>query len=115
MNLVELAFFTDNVTEMAVFYQRLLGKEPVARSEGMAIFMSGNTKIFIHRTYQPEEGELPPDNHIAFAVEDVDTACEELVQRGMQLEVPPKDYYWGRSAYLRDPDGQQIELTQGEG
>jgi hypothetical protein len=27
------------------------------------------------------------------------------------MEVSPKDYYWGRSAYLRDPDGQLIEIT----
>ena len=56
------------------------------------------------------EGELPPDNHIAFAVADVDSASEALMQNGMTLEAPPQDYYWGRSAYLRDPDGQQIEL-----
>ena len=114
MNLVELAFFTDNVPEMTAFYQRLLGKEPVAQSDGMAIFMSGQTKIFIHRSYTAAEGELPPNNHIAFAVDDVDAACQELVAQGLELEISPQDYYWGRSAYLRDPDGQQVEITQAD-
>ena len=112
MKLVQLAFFTDNVKEMADFYRRLLGAEPVAQSEGMAIFMVGSTKIFIHRTYTPGKGELPPEDHIALAVEDIDAACQTLVEQGLVLEIPPKDYYWGRSAYLRDTDGHQIEITQ---
>jgi catechol 2,3-dioxygenase-like lactoylglutathione lyase family enzyme len=78
----------------------------------MAIFMTGQTKIFIHRKYVPAEGELPADNHIAFAVDDVDVTCETLTQQGLTLEVPPKDYYWGRSAYLRDPDGHMVEITK---
>lgn len=113
MNLVELAYFTDNVKEMAEFYRALLRSEPVAESEDMAIFINGRTKIFIHRTYEPGEGELPPTNHVAFAVDDVDAACEQFLAGGLTLEVAPKDYYWGRSAYLRDPDGQQIEITKG--
>lgn len=114
MNLTELAFFTDDVKKMSAFYNRLLGCEPVAHSESMAIFMVGNTKIFIHHNYVPAEGDLPPDNHIAFSVADVDGTCQELVQQGLTLEVPPQDYYWGRSAYLRDPDGHQVEITQAE-
>lgn len=112
MKLVEMAFFTDDVEKMAAFYKNLLGKEPDIAADGMAIFMLGTTKLFIHRTYSSSEGELPPDNHIAFAVADVDSACKELIARGVRLEVPPQDYYWGRSAYLRAPDGLQIEITQ---
>jgi catechol 2,3-dioxygenase-like lactoylglutathione lyase family enzyme len=77
----------------------------------MAIFMSGETKIFIHRTYPAPEGELPPENHVAFAVANVDATCETLVNQGLTLEVSPKDYYWGRSAYLRNPDGSLVEIT----
>jgi len=114
MKLVEMAYFSDKVDEMAEFYQALLGQEPVARSEGMAIFMVGETKIFIHHNYVPGEGDLPPQNHIAFAVDDVDKACEKLAAQGLVIDRLPKDYYWGRSAYLHDPDGQQIEITQSE-
>ena len=112
MKLIELAYFTDNVQQMADFYRGLLGVEPVAKSDDMAIFMSGHTKIFIHRKYITVDGELPADNHIAFAVEDVDAVCVTLTQQGLTLEVPPKDYYWGRSAYLRDPDGHMVEITK---
>lgn len=113
MKLIELAYFTDNVQALADFYRALLGAEPVAQSDDMAIFMSGETKIFIHKSYPPSEGELPASNHIAFTVEDVDATCASLTQNGLTLEIPPKDYYWGRSAYLRDPDGHQVEITTG--
>jgi catechol 2,3-dioxygenase-like lactoylglutathione lyase family enzyme len=103
MKLSELAYFTDNVKQMTDFYHALLGVEPVVQSEDIAIFMSGETKIFIHRNYPPSEGDLPPNDHVAFAVEDVDSTCQALVKQGLTIEVPPKDYYWGRSAYLRDP------------
>jgi catechol 2,3-dioxygenase-like lactoylglutathione lyase family enzyme len=111
MKLVEVAYFTDNVQQMADFYHRLLKVEPVALSGDMAIFLSGQTKIFIHRNYPSQQGSLPPTNHIAFAVEQVDSKCQDLVNQGITLEVPPQDYYWGRSAYLRDPDGHLIEIT----
>ena len=112
MKLVELAYFTENVGQMADFYRSLLGAEPAVKSDEMAIFISGHTKIFIHRKYAPAESELSPDNHIAFAVEDVDSTCNALIQQGLTLEAPPKDYYWGRSAYLRDPDEHLIEITK---
>ena len=43
---------------------------------------------------------------------DVDAAVQQLVDSGITVEIPPRDYYWGRSAYLRDPDGHLIELIQ---
>jgi catechol 2,3-dioxygenase-like lactoylglutathione lyase family enzyme len=112
VKLAEIARFTDDVPEMAAFYRRLLAAEPVAESEDMAIFLVGETKLFIHCAYTPGEGDLPPENHTAFSVADVDDTCRKLVAQGLTLEVPPRDYYWGRSAYLRDPDGCLLELTQ---
>lgn len=113
MKLTELAFFTKDVGTMARFYRHLLGSEPVVEADGLAIFMVGETKILLHHTYTPSPKELPPTNHIAFTVANVDETCQQLVAAGLTLEVAPTDYDWGRSAYLRDPDGQQIELTQG--
>jgi catechol 2,3-dioxygenase-like lactoylglutathione lyase family enzyme len=114
MRLAEIAFFTEQVAPMTDFYRRLLGVEPVARSETMSIFFANETKIFIHYRYSPQNGELPPENHHAFAVEDVDQVCEQLIGQGLRLEIPPQEFYWGRSAYLRDPDGHQIEVMQAE-
>ena len=110
MKLVEMAFFTDRVGEMAGFYQTLLNQAPVHQTEDMAIFMQNGVKIFIHKSYIAEEGDLPPENHTAFEVTDIDASCAELSGKGLQIEREPADYYWGRSAYLRNPDGHLIEL-----
>ena len=112
MKLAEIAFFTDQVQQMSAFYRRLLKVEPVASSDKMTIFFLNDTKILIHYRYPHQEGELPPENHHTFLVDYVDTCCQQLMSQGLNLEIPPQDYYWGRSAYLRDPDGHQIEITQ---
>jgi len=112
LQLTDLALFTDNAEGLAIFYRTLLNTEPVAKSDGMAIFMVGQTKIFIHKNYSPSAGEQPPENHWAFTIPDVDAACQELQAKGLTIEIEPRDYYWGRSAYLCDPDGHLIELNQ---
>ena len=112
MNLTEIAFFTDNVKQMAEFYEHLLGERPVAQSDQMTIFAVGGVRLFIHYRYPLQQGELRAENHLAFQVENVDETCRELAQQGMSIEIPPQNFYWGRSAYIRDPDGHQIEITQ---
>lgn len=112
--LTEIARFTPHLDAMVGFYETLLGIAPAVRSEGMAIFMLGETKLFLHCSYTPKEDELPPEDHLAFTVADVDATCEMLAAAGLKMEVPPKEYYWGYSAYLRDPDGKLIELIGGE-
>ena len=114
MKLIEIAYFTPNVEEMTAYYRTLLGADPVAQSPDMAIFMNEHTKIFIHRTYIPGPGDLSPENHTAYEVPDIEAACAAFARQGLTIEIPPADYYWGRSAYLRDPDGHLIELIQKE-
>ncbi|HEY4692952.1 MAG TPA: VOC family protein [Bellilinea sp.] len=113
MELSELAFFTDDVAGMTEFYQKLLGKVPDYAGQNMALFTLGSVTFLIHARYTPADDDLPPDNHFAFKLSDVDAASAGLVQQGLNLEHLPRDYDWGRSAYLRDPDGQLIELAQG--
>jgi len=112
MELTEVAHFTDDVAAMRTFGRRLLDSEPIAESPGMAIFALGRSRILIHQTYASADGELPPEDHIAFAIPDVGAACQRLTQQGLTVEIPPNDYDWGRSAYLRDPDEHLIELSQ---
>ena len=114
MKLVEIACFTDKLDEMVDYYKTLLDSEPSARSGGMAVFMLGDVKLFLHQTYEPGEGELPPEDHKAFEVESVDLKCDDLTKKGFMVETSPKEYYWGYSAYLRDPEGNLIELIQVE-
>ena len=49
-------------------------------------------------------------NDISFLVEDVDIAFEELVSKGVELEVEPMDIGPTRVTFVKDPNGVSIEL-----
>ncbi len=111
-NIIEIAYFTHQFQVMEDFYRKLLDTEPIEKSEGMAIFLTGTVKLLLHAAYTPAAGELSPADHMAVAARDVDAVCKALAEQGIQVDTPPKDYDWGRSAYLRDPDGHILELNQ---
>jgi lactoylglutathione lyase len=47
--------------------------------------------------------------HLAFAVEDIYAACDELMKAGITINRPPRD---GHMAFVRSPDNISIELLQ---
>jgi cysteine synthase len=51
---------------------------------------------------------------IVFAVDDVDAACQELEQKGVQLVEGPADHpdWLARTVPFRDPQGNLVELSQ---
>ncbi|MFQ5951609.1 MAG: VOC family protein, partial [Candidatus Geothermarchaeales archaeon] len=100
-----------NVGATCGSYEKFLGAE-ATRFTDKAVFSLGELTLRIHKTYEPVPGYVPGEDHIAFEVENVDEACEELVLRGLTVEIGPRDFDWGRSAYLRDPDGRMLELHQ---
>jgi catechol 2,3-dioxygenase-like lactoylglutathione lyase family enzyme len=108
----ELALFTDDVDAARRFYSELLGAAPVAEWPGGAIFAAGGAKILVHERAREIEGGPPNEDHFALAVGDLNAACEKLQTEGLSFLVEPRDYPWGRSAYLRDPDGRLVELAQ---
>jgi len=112
MEFSEIAFFTNDIKKMTDYYHRLLGKAPDVADEDIAIFTIGGVSLLIHTNYTTSEGGLSSENHFAFSAKDLDAACAQLLEQGLSLEVAPRDFDWGRSAYLRDPDGQLIELSQ---
>src|SRR6185436_6835882 len=105
--IAEVALFTEDVARLADFYETLLGREPDSRSESHASFDLGGTTLFIHVKGNGVEG-APDGDHVAFKV-DQDAAAERARGAGAEV-VGPRDFYWGRSAYLTDPDGRAVEL-----
>lgn len=47
--------------------------------------------------------------HLAYAVDDIYEICQKVLDRGITLNVPPKD---GHMAFFRSPDNISIELLQ---
>lgn len=112
MQLTEMTMFTDDVDATAEFWGTFFDTDPHVHEEEVAIFDVGGVTVLIHETYDPGPEELPPEDHLAFATGDVDGTYENLVEAGLEGFREPADYEWGRSAYLEDPDGRLIELTE---
>ena len=92
--LSEIALFTDDVEALVGFYRRVLGREPTASWPSGATFDIDGVA---------PEGMPPNTDHFAIRVSDVDAEAT-------RLGTEAKDYDWGRSAYLTDPDGRLVEL-----
>ena len=99
--------FTSDVEATIEFYSKMLGREPAIRGRASAIFdMGGGLVVFVHEAERARE-----DDHIALSVPDLQKACDELREQGVDVR-GPEDFPWGRSAYARDPDGREIELHE---
>jgi catechol 2,3-dioxygenase-like lactoylglutathione lyase family enzyme len=109
---VEIALFTDVVDATRAFYERLLDARPEAFWPGGALFAAGEVKLLVHERGAAAEDCPPKEDHIALGVADLDRVCAALHADGMSLLVEPRDFPWGRSAYLRDPDGRLVELSE---
>jgi catechol 2,3-dioxygenase-like lactoylglutathione lyase family enzyme len=112
MRLVEIARFVSDVPAAVASYRQLLGVPPVHESPGIAVFEVGELTWLLHERYESGPGDLPPEDHLAFAAADLEAACDELAAAGYTVERAPADYDWGRSAYLRDLDGRLIEIVE---
>jgi catechol-2,3-dioxygenase len=106
--IAEVALFTDDVPGLTAFYERLLGRRAKSSSDSHATFDLQGTTLFIHVRGDGDHEGAPNGDHVAFAL-DQDAAAERVRSAGVDV-LGPKDYYWGRSAYLRDPDGRAVEL-----
>jgi catechol 2,3-dioxygenase-like lactoylglutathione lyase family enzyme len=102
----EIAIFTSEVEATIAFYSKMLGREPVHRSDETAHFDVDGVTIFIHGTQTPRDGD-----HIALSVRDLQAACDELRAKGVDVR-GPEDFPWGRSASALDPDGREVELHE---
>ncbi len=47
--------------------------------------------------------------HLAFEVDDIYKKCQDLIERGVEINRPPRDGYM---AFIRSPDKISIELLQ---
>lgn len=118
-SVVELAFFTQDVLSLVAFYRKLLGGEPAFQSDQMALFQTDGLHILIHHQDPPRpeyevEAEGPPnEDHFAIGVKALDKAWEETGLGDATSAIGPATYPWGRSAYLRDPDGRLVEIQEG--
>lgn len=58
------------------------------------------------------EDRIGTFQHVVFWTEDLEATYQELLAKGVKFTQPPKKEEWGSSAFLEDPDGNKLLITQ---
>jgi catechol 2,3-dioxygenase-like lactoylglutathione lyase family enzyme len=104
------------------FYTETLGLALQIRAEHYAQIQAGSTRLSLYTREAMREtlgtaldapSPSAPAFELGFKVPDCDAAFAELVAAGALPVTRPTTRFWGqRTAYVRDPDGNLIELVQ---
>ncbi len=123
-SLGEIAFRVDDLETMQKFYEEVIGLKLMKRFPQSAFFevaqgYGGHTQVlalFDRSTAQDYPGlssEKSTVDHIAFAISlaDFDSEKERLEDLGMQVDTSEHSWAHWRSLYVKDPEGNLIELV----
>ena len=111
-----------DIDDIAMFYTTYLGMEKRVFGEGRVALHFGDQKINLHPAgwdYEPKARvSIAGTGDLCFIVsEPVEVLQKQLVQRGVEIIEGPvvRTGATGclRSIYIRDPDGNLIELSNG--
>jgi lactoylglutathione lyase len=117
VKLSQIRLLVDDVDGCFRFYRDVLGLEPSFEAEGedYASFQAGDGTVALFR--RSAQGDvvglrLPGDS--ALVVLEVDDVDAEATRLGEHVIAGPvsQPAWGGRVAYLRDPDGNLVELFQ---
>lgn len=107
--------------DASMAFYRLLGLEETRRMDNEGgrftlVFMAppGQPDCPVELTYNWDgDDALPSDSrhfgHLAYAVDDIYSVCQHLMDNGVTINRPPRD---GRMAFVRSPDNVSVELLQ---
>ena len=122
------------------WYSRMFGLTPGPVSEGsgealsrsvqvddaalaFSMIMIGNTRLEFLEYHHPEGRDFDRSNgdvgsaHVCLEVSDLEAAYQDLLEKGAVFNAPPVTLNSGvligsKWAYLRDPDGIQLEIWE---
>jgi lactoylglutathione lyase len=123
MKLTFVRLLVDDFAACFRFYRDVMRLKPTYGDEsgGYADFDTGadvSLALFVRQHQTDHIGTTSSASGdravVVFQVEDVDDTVDELRKRGAPVSAEPADRAdWGiRVAYVRDPDGNLIELNQ---
>ena len=95
------------------FYKEQLGLPLVQETEFMMEFFPGGGTTFgvataLHEAAFPLVGR---HTGVTLQVKEIDTLCKNLETAGVAFAEPLERTPWGKMAVVKDPDGNQIALT----
>ena len=121
-NIFAITLFVEDLDKAKQFYQNVFGLSMVFEDVNSAVFQIGDTLINLLKTTAAKElvepatvGSPEAGSRLVFTVhvDDVDTMCKELVERGVELLNGPMDRPWGiRTASFKDPGGHIWEIAK---
>lgn len=120
----EIALRVTNLDAMQSFYEQTIGLPLLKRFDHAAFFKiadgyGGHPQVLalFDRSAEPDYAGLSPRmttvDHIAFEIDLADFAAERqrLEQLGLSVETAEHGWVHWRSLYVRDPEGNQVELV----
>ncbi len=117
-----ITLFVEDLPAARSFYERVFGRSAAFEDDSSAAFKFDNTLVNLVDTRAAGEVIAPvavasPSAGARFlltiGVDDVDAACAELANQGVELLNGPVDRPWGlRTASFTDPGGHIWELAQ---
>jgi glyoxylase I family protein len=113
-----IALYTSNIERLYDFYVNFLGMPIIGGFQGEPIIFLDAGGVVIELC--GDEAAVEPRgqgwSHLAFEVDDLNTAVADLEAHGIAFHIPPmlfpKETPVVRSAFFRDPDGNELELIQ---
>jgi glyoxylase I family protein len=118
LGLHHVAVKTANFEAMRAFYTDVLGLPVVGGFAGRPIIFlgAGDTTIELVGGNAPAEPRGQGWAHVALRVASTDAVAAELTGRGVSFHDGPRsfppDAPTARSAFFRDPDGNELELFE---
>jgi catechol 2,3-dioxygenase-like lactoylglutathione lyase family enzyme len=119
-SLDHLVLTVADIEATVAFYVRALGMEAVSFGDGRRALAFGRQKINLHqagREFEPKAAHpLPGSGDLCFITAGpIDAVVEHLGARGVPVEEGPVERTGARgpmtSVYLRDPDGNLLEIA----
>lgn len=119
-HLDHLVLTVADVERTVAFYADVLGMEPVEFGDGRRALAFGPSKINLHRAgheFEPKADRPTPGSAdlCVITLDPLEQVQEELARHGVAVEEGPVERTGARgrlrSVYLRDPDGNLIEIS----
>ena len=105
-----ISFYTSNL------HLNLTSRREIKQNNAEIAFLKDEEGNAIELTYWRDKKIVEGDNfdHIAFEVEDVQVAVETLRKNGVSIAMQPYSLQGSTSriAFVKDPDGNWLELIQ---
>lgn len=109
--------YVSDMQRSSEFYARILDRHPTIVGEERKEFALENIRLALHiappgGTPPARDGSLPGSASLVLEVENLEETCRALRNEGIAIEGPKILESSLALAFLRDPDGLPIELSQ---